>query len=250
MRALSLPLRAAPGVVASLCLSLPHSNSICAVKTVAPSQFDLVLREIVRHGWLLLSDPKLPSVCSLITGEFISGSWWSHGRAHSIFQVNEQLADHRDVLITKLISTKVTFVHRTLWSEIMAIGEARDAWQVHEISPSALALLKIIDARQSLQTNQIKWPGSRQSKIGEATRELEKRLLIHSEEFHTESGAHAKLVETWRQWSRRTGFQPQRISPRAAKEKLEESVVALNKAFSARARLPWDIARKTRSSSE
>src|SRR5712691_9806540 len=48
-------------------------------------------------------DPRLPSVCSLITGAPVRGSWWSHPFAHAIFHVSGQLADHADVLITKLI---------------------------------------------------------------------------------------------------------------------------------------------------
>jgi hypothetical protein len=183
----------------------------------------------------------------LITGETPRGSWWSHPLAQAIFRVNEQLADHRDVLITKLISGKVTFVHRQLWSEILVIGKAREAWQVKGISSSALFLLKVIDERNSLRTDELTWPGGTQLKPGEPARELEKRLLIRSEEVHTESGTHAKLIETWQSWARRIGFTPQRVLPDGAKKRLEEKVRALNQEFSARGRLPWDAGQKTRS---
>lgn len=204
----------------------------------------------MQHGLLLESDPRLPSVCTLITGESLKGSWWSHPLAHAIFGVNEQLVDHRDVLVTKLISGKVTFVHRKLWSEILAIGVAREGWQTKGLSPSAMFLLKLIDKQGSLRTDELAWPGDLQSKPGEAARELEKRLLIHSEELHTESGAHAKLIETWQQWARRIGFTPQHILPDAAKKVLEEQLGALNKEFDSRARLPWDSIRKTRSAEQ
>jgi len=215
------------------------------VKTVAKSQLGLVLRKLVQHGLLLESDPKLPSVCALITGEPLRGSWWSHPQAQVIFRINEQLADHGDVLMTKLISGKVTFVHRELWPEIIAIGEAREGWQTKALSKSALLLLKMIDEQSSLRTDELAWPGRAQLKPGEAARELEKQLLIHSEELHTESGSHAKLIETWQRWANRIGFTPKRILPDEAKIALEARIRALNDEFGARARLPWIAVRKT-----
>ena len=229
-----------------LCLSQVHSNSIWAVKTAAKSEFGLVLRKLMQRGLLLESDPRLPSVCTLITGEPLHGSWWSHPQAQTIFRINEQLADHRDVLIIKLISGKVTFVHRKLWPEILAVGVAREEWQTNGLSRDALLLLGMIDEQSSLRTDEVTWPGGKHLKPGEAARELEKRLLIHSEEFHTTSGAHAKLLETWQQWAKRVDFTPQRILPDDAKKKLEGKIKALNKEFGALARLPWNTLRKTR----
>ena len=203
------------------------------------SQFDLVLRNLMQRGLLLESDPRLPSVCTLITGEPLRGSWWSHPLANAIFRVNEQLADHDDVLITKLISGKVTFVHRELWPEIMAIGLAREGWQTKALSKSALLLLKMIDEQGSLRTDEPAWPRDPQLKPGDAARELEKQLLIHSEELHTESGSHSKLIETWQRWANRIGFTPKRILPDEAKTTLDARIRALNDEFGARARLPW-----------
>jgi hypothetical protein len=216
------------------------------VKTVAKSPFDRVLRKLVQHGLLLESDPRLPSVCTLITGEPLRGSWWSHPLAHAIFGVNEQLVAHRDVLVIKLISGKVTFVHRKLWSEILVIGEGREAWQMNGLSQSARLMLKLIDQQGSLRTDQITRDGSANAKPGVTARELEERLLIHSEEFHTESGAHAKLLETWQRWAGRISFTPQRVLPEDAKHNLEEKIRTLNEEFGGRGRLPWKAARKTR----
>src|SRR6185295_12829959 len=172
------------------------------------------------------------------------GSWWSHPLAQTIFAVNEQLADHSDVLITKLVSGKVTFVHRKLWSAILAIGVAREGWQTKGLSSDARLLLGMIDQQRSLSTDRLIWPRERQLKPGEAARELEKRLLIHSEEFHAESGAHAKLIETWQKWAARIGFKPQRTLSDDAKRELEERIRTLNEEFDGRARLPWDAVRK------
>src|SRR5947207_2949642 len=107
------------------------------MKTVTYASFDVVLSQLNDLGVLLESDPKLPSVSSLLTGEPMRGSWWSHPLAHTIFNVNEQLEEHRDVMMTKLISGKVTFVHRRLWPEILAIGTAREPWQTRDLSSTA-----------------------------------------------------------------------------------------------------------------
>ena len=54
------------------------------------------------------------------------GSWWAHPRSHEIFRVNCELAEHPDVLVNKLISGKITYLHRALWSAFVAIGRARE----------------------------------------------------------------------------------------------------------------------------
>jgi hypothetical protein len=76
--------------------------------------------------------------------------------------------------------------------------------------------------------------------VGEATRELERRLLIYTEEIHTERGFHAKTMMVW---SRTPKIQEQRITmpePRAAKERLEKLVANLNAMHHGRAKLPWE----------
>ena len=188
---------------------------------------------------MLESDPSLPSVCSLITGAPLKSSWWSHPLAQTIFSINEQLEDHADVLITKLVSGKVTFVYRKLWPQIFSIGVARAPWQSKGLSDSARSLLKMIDENGSLTTDKLSWPRSRKVKPGDAARELEKKLLIHSDQFHTEHGTHAKLLETWEHWARRIGFQPPKISVEKAKRDLEAILHNLNQQFRASAKLPW-----------
>ena len=212
------------------------------MNTANASEFERVFGELLQYGLLLESDPMLPSVCSLITSEPLRGSWWSHPLAHTIFQVNGQLADHGDVLITKLISSKVTFIHRRLWSEVLAVGRAREAWQMTGLSAGARRVLKLVDQQGSLRTDKLIF--SKSFKPGEAARELEKRLLLHSDELHTQSGAHAKLLETWQRWADRISFQPQQISSTDARVLLEETMKRLNEQFGGRALLPWQVVRK------
>jgi hypothetical protein len=205
--------------------------------------FKHVLSKLVKYGFLLESDTKLPSVCGLITGGPLTGSWWSHPLAQEIFQVNERLEDHPDVLITKLISGKVTFVHRELWPEIVAIGTAKQSWQTAGLSASAQELLNIVKKAGFLRTDQMARRSSstaKKDKPGDIARDLERRLLIHAEQIHTESGAHAKALETWEHWSKRKSFTPSAIQAEAAKRNLEERLRRLNDEFDGTARLPWN----------
>jgi hypothetical protein len=199
--------------------------------------YQLVLARLKKLGILLASDPNLPSVCTLITGEPLKSSWRSHPLAQTIFQVNERLEDHADVLITKLLSGKVTFVHRKLWPELFAIGTARETWQLDSLSPSARALLKIIDDCGTLRTDKLK--ASSKMKPADAARELERRLLIQAAQVHTGSGAHAKNLETWEHWSKRVGFVATPITSAEGMRKMEARVRRINLEFNAKSRLPW-----------
>jgi len=206
---------------------------------IAARDFKTALQTLRRLGLLLETDARLPSVAGLIAGEPVSGSWWSHASGQKIFVTLGQFADHRDVMFTKLISGKVTLVHRKLWPEVFAIGTARAPWQMKGLSTSARRLLEAIDEHGSLRTDQLPRPRSGTTKPGEAARELEKKLLIHAGEFHTESGAHAKLLETWKTWARRVSFPVKIVRPEMAMQKMEERVRKLNEEFEAKARLPW-----------
>jgi len=193
-------------------------------------EFDKVFAQLKEDGFLLLSDPNLPSVSRLITGERLSGSWWSHKLAHTIFNVNEMLEDHPDVLIMKLISEKVTFVHRELWDRIYSIGVAREDWQLNELSAHAQELLAAVEQEGTIQTHNL---GPKPA------RELEMRLLVHTEQVHTESGKHAKVLETWDAWARRAGFRARAKSPVAARRFLEERLAGVNQKYNASGKLPW-----------
>ncbi len=213
------------------------------MKTFTPD-FELVLKTLRDFGLLLEADANLPSVSGLIAGEPVRGSWWAHPRSHDIFVVLQHLADHKDVMTTKLLSGKVTFVHRKLWSAVLSVGTARERWQVHALPPSARVLLKMIDRHGELRSDQLEWPPKFKSvKPGQPLRELEKRLLIHTEEFHSESGAHAKRLETWECWAKRKSFSRKVPEVVNAKQILEERLSTLNELFGAAAELPWTRSR-------
>lgn len=199
-------------------------------------QFDKVFLQLHEYGFLLLTDASLPSVSQLVAGEPVRGSWWSHESAQQIFTVSEMLEDHPDILILKLVSEKVTFVHRDLWGHIYSIGVAREDWQLRNLTAAAKQLLKVLDTEGCLQTNKIKDFGP---KAGNAARDLERRLLLHANQIHTESGAHAKVIETWDTWAKRAGFNARAKSPATAKRFLETRLAGINTKFSGKGRLPW-----------
>jgi|SRR6185295_19392073 len=199
--------------------------------------YKLVLSQLKKFGVLLESDQRLPNVCTLVTGEAMRGSWWSHPQSQDIFAVNEQLEDNPDVLLTKLISGKVTFVHRQLWRSLSTIGKAREEWQTKNLPAPARLLLKQIDMVGSLTTNKL--GASLGTKPGDAARDLEKRLLIRAEQFHTSTGAHSKLLETWETWAKRVGFRAAPLSPTTARRSIELRLEELNKEFGGDGRLPW-----------
>ena len=203
----------------------------------ARKQFDEVFLQLEKFGLLLLSDSSLPNVSRLVADKKISGSWWSDEAAHRIFAVSEMLEDHPDVMIMKLVSNKVTFVHRELWGRVYSIGVAREDWQLKKLSAVAKRLLKELDAKGWLQTNKLgKEFGP---KPGETVRELESRLLLHANQIHTESGAHAKVIETWDTWADRAGFRARAKSPTAARQFLEQRLTEMNKKFGGKGALPW-----------
>jgi hypothetical protein len=217
-----------------------YSCNIGLVMAANAEFFKRVLSQVKGFGLLLESDPKLPSVSTIITGSPLRSSWWSHPLSHTIFDVNGRLEDHPDVLVTKLVAGKVTFVHRELWPQILAIGTARERWQTETLSAPAQALLEMIGANGSLRTDELILPSSLQDagKLKPA-RELERKLLVNSAQFHTERGAHAKLLESWEHWAERIGFVAPSLSVAEAKEKMETRLKKLNEQFGAKARLPW-----------
>jgi hypothetical protein len=198
------------------------------------------LRALERHGLLLNSDASFPSVATLVAGGPIRGSWWAHPASHDIYHVEVELKDRPDVVVVKLVSGKNTFVHRRLWPALLAVATARGAWQLNGLSPNAKALLDAVTRSGQLRTDQVpKLDGSRKDSPGEMARQLERRLLVHADEVHTDSGAHAKALETWERWARRVGARRGRVTAGQGRRQIEDVVTALNERFGAKGRLPW-----------
>lgn len=198
------------------------------------------LTKLKRYGILMESHPKLPSVAAIVAGGPIHGSWWGHIRGHEIFYVTRRMASHPDVIITKLVSKRVTYVHRKLWPAIVAVGSARQDWQLSGLSPAARDLLALVDKTRRIRTDRILMKRRLKEKtVADAVRELEVRLLVHSKEIHTERGAHAKVLQTWKDWTEEAELAGRKMLPEDARSKLEKVLADLNSRFDAEGSLPW-----------
>ena len=118
------------------------------------------------HGLLLLQDKKLQSAVQIITGGRVTGSWWSHPKAHAIYATLERVAEHPDVLVAKLVSKKVTLVHRCLWPAFLAVATGREAWQLEDLSKDAKQMLSKLDEGSSIRTGRPGWEGNRAAAPG------------------------------------------------------------------------------------
>lgn len=211
-----------------------------------PRPLERVHEALTREGLLLLSDTRLPSVVALVAGAPVRGSWWSHPAGRVIFRVSEDLADHPDVLMNRLVSGKITYVHRRLWPALLTLVRARQPWQTHRLSTTARSLLARVTRAGSVRVDRL--PGPRQ-RLAKAARELEDRLLVHAESIHTESGAHALVLQSWEAWARAHGPATgagARLSSEGvlrAKTALERVVSDLNERCGANGRLPWQDSR-------
>jgi hypothetical protein len=176
---------------------------------------------------LLDIDPAFPNVTALLAGETVRGSWWTHPKAREMYRLGSELRNHPDVLSIKLVSNKITFVHRHLWRAVYAIGAAREPWQKRGLSKDAARLLRQTDQENKLLT------------AGDSVRELEGRLLVHAQSVHTERGFHRKQVQTWAAWADSVRLGPVTLTPAEGKAQIEAVVARLNAQFSAQATLPW-----------
>ena len=105
--------------------------------------------KLKEYGLLLQTDASLPNISTLVVGAPVRGSWWAHPRSHEIFRVNCELGEHPDVLVSKLISGKIAYLHRVLWPAVIAIGRSREPWQMQRLSTEARQLLAEVDRSRS-----------------------------------------------------------------------------------------------------
>ena len=156
-----------------------------------------VFEEVANRGLLLQSGTEFPSATTTICGSPVSGSWWSHPKSSLIHWVLEELDDHPDLTTAKLINGKVTLVHFELWPSLVSVGCAREPWQMARLTPLAKSLLR----KTRVESFRLDEFCSRlDGKPSDAVRALEKKLLVHTQEIHTDQGKHTKVVRSWDDW--------------------------------------------------
>jgi hypothetical protein len=185
---------------------------------------------LTRHGLLLKQDKVLASAVTMVTGEPLSASWWGHPQGRAIFACLARLADDPDVIVTKLVSRKDTFVHRHLWPALLAVATAHESWQLDGLAPESRKLWQMVEKKREMLVG------------GKSAAELVSRLLVHADQVHTDSGAHKNRLESWEVWSERVGLKAD-LSLDAGRAHLENAVRAIGGTGQ---ELPWRPRRSKR----
>jgi len=161
----------------------------------------------------------------------VRGSWWGHPQNKLIYETLLQLED--EVLWVKLVRGKETLVERLLWPALLGAARSREAWQLQGLSADCQRLLELVDAAPTpVRLDQVTLPAAAKAPR-DLARELERRLLVHGSELHTESGRHVKVLESWAAWQSKHG-PSELLGPAEARATLESAVQDWPKP-----RLPW-----------
>jgi hypothetical protein len=174
-----------------------------------------ILDQLATLPLLMKQHRGLASVVSLLTGEDLKHSWWSHPQSHLLFRVMSELTDHPDVLVCKLLYQKDTFVHRQLFPALLKAAESKTG---KPLGSSARQLLARVEARDAPLPAR-----------GIAAKELVLRLKVHAIEVHTSSGRHELGLESWRRWAVRASVVPE-ASAEAAEAALRTAALTLGAA--------------------
>lgn len=183
-----------------------------------------------------MSDKHLPSVVRLTGGE-VKGSWWAHKKGRTIFRALSLLEGHPDVLVTRLVSGKVTYIHRRLWQDFMSVATGNERWQRKGLTAQARRLMAAVEKQGEIRMDQ--YAGERQKELRTAAHQVEERLLAYTDEIHTEKGSHSKVLMTWSRCPKLTGWRFTPKSPASARESLEGLLDGLKAEYGGDAELPW-----------
>jgi hypothetical protein len=214
-----------------------------------PSSCESALRAVRlaldRHGLLLEVDARRPSVTTIVAGEPVRGSWWAHRDGRLIFSVLGSLDDD-EALVVPLVDRKATLVHPRLWPALYAVATSGEPWQTDGLSAPARRLLSAVRTNDEVRADRASNGRRTDPKaMGDRMRGLERRLLVRGTSVHTETGAHAAVVEGWDRWARRVGVGTRCPSPSEAKTTLEGAVSAWAAGTKPLPRLPWRSHRAT-----
>lgn len=148
-----------------------------------------IIKIIEQHGIFLQQDKTRDNLVSLITGEFLSSSWWNHRDSHTIFRILEELSESPQLTLCKAVSGKVTFIHHRLWTALYTIGICKETWQIKPLKKDEALLFQKIELNKKLENP------------GKPVKRLEKLLLIHSLQVHSAAGKHITIARSWDDWA-------------------------------------------------
>ena len=173
--------------------------------------------DLLRRDRVLTLTPagRPRSLVGEIAGE-LRGSWWGHPQGGLIFSIATALEDSPEVLGAKLVRGKVTFVHRTLWPQLLRVV-LDPLWQKDarsKLPAPARQLLAEVDREGTLRLE-----GRAPARL-----ELEKRGLVLAASEHTDSGRHAIVLRSWEEWA------PAAMRKKARALKLDAALAELRSA--------------------
>ncbi|MEZ0230698.1 MAG: hypothetical protein ACAI25_18900 [Planctomycetota bacterium] len=129
------------------------------------------------------------SFAEAVAGEPIKGSWWGHPKGKEIFNLANAL--EAECVFVKLIDGKETIVHESLYAALARVvtDEEWRAERIEKLSKDAKKLLREVEKS-----------GAVRGAPAKARLELQRALLVHSAEEHTESGKHVTVLQPWAKW--------------------------------------------------
>ena len=78
-----------------------------------------------RHGIVLEgARGPVPTLAEAAAGAPIRGGWWSHAKRQRIFLLTRAVRGSRDVLVCRLVSGRITYVHRRLWPAVVRLARS------------------------------------------------------------------------------------------------------------------------------
>ena len=158
----------------------------------------------------------------------------------AIHIVNTELKEHPDVIATYLVSGKITFIHRRAWPALFGVALSGEPWQSQDLGRPARRILRLVTKQEIVRADDQSVFGALNSAARRTgIHELEKRLLVHSTDTHTQTGTHAKTLQTWERCKEQKRFRGHALPADEARAQLERLIDSWRVGPSVRASLPW-----------
>jgi hypothetical protein len=188
-----------------------------------------VLAALRKHGMLLGTDYQLPSVAAAAYDGRAADASSDRPGDREIFAVQAALGRRKDVLVVKLVRAKITYVHRDLWPDLLAVALSGDSWQMGHLPARDVRLLERVDTEGVVRFDQEAY------RLAESNgNELEARLLVIGGIYHTHPGPQIRTLTSWAAWAFEHGAAPSDDLV-AAYARLDAAANALGPTAS----LPW-----------
>lgn len=197
-----------------------------------------IYAEFEKQGVLLLSDPELPSLVSVVTGEKVKGSWWGHPKGNLIYNLSQQFEDDPDILAVKMVNKKITYIHKKHWSALFTIVLEKSDWQTQGLKTETKKLLQAVQKNGLLRADE-KFLKKTPTQIGQLASKLEEKLLIYSESLHTDSGKHVRILKSWNFLMQEKKISLNKMTITEAYKHFENIIASWSVANEKKVKVPW-----------